>query len=64
VTREAYAARAGRIDIMVAMNAETYSKDVREVASGGFLIFDSTWPRSALLQRGDITVIGVPLARW
>ena len=55
VTREAYAARAGRIDIMVAMNAETYSKDVREVASGGFLIFDSTWPRSALLQRGDIT---------
>jgi 2-oxoglutarate ferredoxin oxidoreductase subunit alpha len=63
VTREAYAARAGRIDIMVAMNAETYSKDVREVASGGFLIFDSTWPRSALLQRGDITVIGVPLAQ-
>jgi 2-oxoglutarate ferredoxin oxidoreductase subunit alpha len=63
VTREAYAARAGHVDIMVAMNAETYSKDVREVASGGYLIYDSTWPRSALLQRGDITVIGVPLAQ-
>jgi 2-oxoglutarate ferredoxin oxidoreductase subunit alpha len=63
VTREAYAARAGRIDIMVAMNAETYSKDVREVASGGYLLYDATWPRSALLQRGDITVIGVPLAQ-
>ena len=37
VTREAYAARAGRVDIMVAMNAETYQKDVREVASGGYL---------------------------
>ena len=48
---------------MVAMNAETYQKDVREVASGGYLIYDSTWPRSALLQRGDITVIGVPLAQ-
>ena len=63
VTREGYAARAGRVDIMVAMNAETYSKDVREVASGGYLIYDATWPRSALLQRGDITVIGVPLAQ-
>jgi len=63
LTREGYAARAGHVDIMVAMNAETYSKDVREVQDGGYLIYDSTWPRSALLQRADITVIGVPLAR-
>ena len=63
VTRDGYAARAGRVDIMVAMNAETYSKDVREVASGGYLLYDATWPRSSLLQRGDITVIGVPLAQ-
>src|ERR1700678_3599685 len=63
VTRDGYAARAGHVDIMVAMNAETYSKDVREVASGGYLLYDATWPRSALLQRGDITVIGVPLAQ-
>ena len=46
VTRDAYAARAGRVDIMVAMNAETYQRDVREVASGGYLIYDATWPRS------------------
>ncbi len=63
VTRKGYAARAGHVDIMVAMNAETYSRDVREVASGGYLIYDSTWPRSALLQRSDITVLGVPLSR-
>jgi 2-oxoglutarate ferredoxin oxidoreductase subunit alpha len=63
VTRDAYAARAGHVDIMVAMNAETFAKDVREVASGGYLIYDSTWPRSTLLQRPDITVIGVPLAK-
>jgi 2-oxoglutarate ferredoxin oxidoreductase subunit alpha len=63
VTRDGYAARASRVDIMVAMNAETYSKDVRELSSGGYLIYDSTWPRSSLLQRGDITVIGVPLAK-
>lgn len=63
VTRDAYAARAGHVDIMVAMNAETYSKDVREVVSGGYLLYDSTWPRSTLLQRSDINVLGVPLAR-
>src|ERR1700723_80977 len=63
VTRDAYAARASQVDIMVAMNAETYSRDVRELGSGGYLIYDSTWPRSSLLQRGDITVIEVPLAK-
>src|SRR5271165_2774196 len=63
VTRDGYAARASRVDIMVAMNAEAYQRDVREVASGGYVIYDSTWPRSALLQRGDLNVIGVPLAK-
>ena len=63
VTREGWRARSGRIDIMVAMNAETYSRDVREVTPGGCLIFDSTWPRSSLLARDDIRTIGVPFAQ-
>jgi 2-oxoglutarate ferredoxin oxidoreductase subunit alpha len=63
VSRDGYVARSGKVDIMVAMNAETYAKDIKEVASGGYLIYDSTWPRPALLARDDITVIGVPLAR-
>jgi len=33
------------------------------VSAGGYLIYDSTWPRSALLKRDDITIIGVPLAK-
>lgn len=63
VTREGYVARSGRIDIMVAMNAETYARDVREVDAGGYLIYDSSWPRPTLLKRDDITILGVPLAR-
>src|SRR3569832_181070 len=63
VTKDGYVARSGKIDIMAAMNAETYARDVREVASGGFLLYDSTWPRPALLARDDITVLGVPLAK-
>ena len=63
VTRDGYVARSGSVDIMVAMNAETYARDVREVAPGGYLVYDSTWPRPALLKREDIGVLGVPLAR-
>src|SRR5690349_16547129 len=63
VTKDGYVARSGKIDIMAAMNAETYARDVREVASGGYLIYDSTWPRPALLARDDINVLGVPLAK-
>jgi 2-oxoglutarate ferredoxin oxidoreductase subunit alpha len=63
VTRDGYRARASQIDIMVALNAETYIRDLQDVASGGYFIYDSTWPRPALLRREDVTVIGVPLAR-
>jgi 2-oxoglutarate ferredoxin oxidoreductase subunit alpha len=63
VSRDGYGARSGRVDLMLAMNIETYGRDVREVAPGGFLVYDSTWPRSSLLGREDVTVLGVPLAR-
>ena len=63
VTRDGHRARAGHTDIMIALNAETYARDLAELASGGYFIYDSTWPRAALLKRDDVTVIGVPLAR-
>ena len=63
VTKDGYRARADRVDIMVAMNAQTYARDMAEVVSGGWLLYDSTWPRSRLLDREDITVLGVPLSR-
>ena len=63
VTRDGYRGRAGQVDIMVALNPETYARDLQEVVSGGYFLYDSTWPRPALLQRDDITVLGVPLAR-
>jgi 2-oxoglutarate ferredoxin oxidoreductase subunit alpha len=63
VTKDGYVARSGRVDLMVAMNGETYQKDVREVSPGGYLVYDSTWPRSAVLAREDITILGVPFAK-
>ncbi len=58
-----YMSYLNRVDVMVAMNAQTYQKDLDEVSPGGFLIYDSTWPRERTLQRDDITVLGVPLAK-
>jgi 2-oxoglutarate/2-oxoacid ferredoxin oxidoreductase subunit alpha len=63
VSAEGHLARSGRVDVMVAMNAETYRKDHAEVATGGYLIYDSTWPRSQLFNRADIHILGVPLSR-
>ncbi len=63
VTRQGYISRAGKTDLMVAMNAQSYESDLDSVSPGGFLIYDSTWPRSHLLHRSDITILGVPLAR-
>ncbi len=62
VSHQGYMSRSGRVDVMVAMNAQTYEKDLMEVSPGGFLIYDSTWPRGEMSQRDDITVLGVPLA--
>lgn len=58
-----YLARSGSVDIAVAMNAETYQRDLRELTSGGYLLYDSTWPRREVLRREDVHILGVPLAR-
>ena len=63
VTGDGYSSRADRVDVMVAMNAQTYARDMADVVPGGWLIYDSTWPRSGLLNREDITIIGIPLSR-
>ena len=61
--REGYMSASDQLDVMVAMNVQTYQKDLEEVSPGGFLIYDSTWPRESTLHRDDITVLGVPLSR-
>ncbi len=62
VSNEGYLAPSGSIDIMVAMNAQTYREDLASVAPGGYLIYDSSRPREDLMTRDDVTVLGAPLA--
>jgi 2-oxoglutarate ferredoxin oxidoreductase subunit alpha len=51
----------GGTDLMVAMNPQTWDKDVASLEPGGYLLYDSTKPMPAAKFREDITVIGVPL---
>ena len=54
-------ARKEKVDVMVAMNAQTYASDIDEVASGGTFIYDNSIQRK--FDRDDIRVIGIPIAK-
>ncbi len=61
VSGQGYLARRDGIDLMVAMNAQTYEDDLNQVVSGGYLFYDSTLPRS--FERPDVTIIDMPIAK-
>ena len=50
VNKDGYTARALDYDLMVAMNSQTYARDVREVREGGYLLYDSSWPLDPTLH--------------
>jgi 2-oxoglutarate/2-oxoacid ferredoxin oxidoreductase subunit alpha len=51
----------GGVDLMVAMNPQTWDKDVASIEPGGYMFYDSTKPMPRSKFREDITVIGIPL---
>jgi 2-oxoglutarate ferredoxin oxidoreductase subunit alpha len=63
VNGDGHTARALDYDLMVAMNAQTYAHDIEEVRSGGFVLYDSSWPLDKSLYRDDINFLPVPFAR-
>ncbi|HEX4769791.1 MAG TPA: 2-oxoacid:acceptor oxidoreductase subunit alpha [Bryobacteraceae bacterium] len=63
VNKDGYTARALDYDLMVAMNAQTYARDIREVTSGGYLLYDSSWPLEPSLRRDDVHLLPIPLAQ-
>jgi len=61
VSEAGHIGRRGGVDLMVAMNPQTWDKDVAELEPGGYLFYDSTKPMPRAKFREDITVIGMPL---
>ena len=61
VCEQGYQGRRGGVDMMVAMNPQTWDADLAEIEPGGYLFYDSTRPIPASRFRADVHVIGVPL---
>src|SRR5512138_3001377 len=61
VSEDGHMGARGGVDLMVAMNPQTWDKDVAGIEPGGYLFYDSTKPMPPSRFRADITVIGVPL---
>ena len=61
VTEAGWLGRRGGVDLMVAMNPQTWDADIAEITPGGYLFYDCSKPLPKSKFRDDITVIGVPL---
>jgi 2-oxoglutarate/2-oxoacid ferredoxin oxidoreductase subunit alpha len=60
VSEAGWLGRRGGIDMMVAMNPQTWDVDVAEIEPGGYLFYDSTKALRKGEVRDDINVIGMP----
>jgi len=61
VSGKGWVGRRGGCDLMVAMNPQTWDKDVASLDAGGYLFYDSSKPMPESKFRADIHVIGMPL---
>ena len=61
VTENGWLGRRGGVDLMVAMNPQTWNADLKEIEPGGYLFYDNSKPLPASKFRDDITVLGLPL---
>ena len=61
ICEKGYHGRRGGVDMMVAMNPQTWDADIAEIEPGGYLFYDSTRPMPASKFREDVHTIGVPL---
>ncbi|MEY3954377.1 MAG: hypothetical protein RLZZ397_1257 [Pseudomonadota bacterium] len=61
VCEKGYHGRRGGVDMMVAMNPQTWDGDIKEIEPGGYLFYDSTRPIDVSKIRNDIRVMGIPL---
>ncbi len=61
VSEAGHLGRRGGVDLMVAMNPQTWDADVASIEPGGYLFYDSTKPLPPEKFRSDITILGLPL---
>ncbi|MBK8132509.1 MAG: 2-oxoacid:acceptor oxidoreductase subunit alpha [Gammaproteobacteria bacterium] len=61
INDQGYTGRRGGVDAVVCMNPQSMAKDIRDLESGGYCIYDNTKPLDLRMMRDDIHFIGLPL---
>lgn len=61
VSEKGYLGRRGGIDFMVCVNPQSMARDIREVETGGYFLYDSSKPLDIRLVRNDVNIVGIPL---
>ena len=61
VNETGYQGRRGGVDLMVAMNPQTWDNDLKEIEPGGYIFYDNSKPLPRSKFRQDVNVIGIPL---
>lgn len=61
VTADGWRGRRGGVDFVVAVNPQTFDKDVAGLEPGGYVLYDSTKPLALERFRDDLTLLPVPL---
>ncbi len=61
VSGKGWLGRRGGVDLMVAMNPQTWDKDIASIDQGGYLFYDSSRPIPLSKFRDDITILRMPL---
>ena len=63
VSERGYFGRREGVDIMVAMNAETFAEDIAALVPGGYVVYDNSKELDPRLRRSDIHRVGVPISQ-
>ncbi len=63
VCEQGWLGRRGGVDLMVAMNPQTWDRDIAEIEPGGYVLYDDSKSMPASMFRDDVYAVGVPLTQ-
>ncbi len=61
ISEKGYLGRREEIDLLVGVNPQSMTKDIAELRSGGYFVYDNTRPLPPSMMREDIHFIGIPM---
>src|SRR5688572_3772709 len=61
VNGDGYIGRREGINLMVSVNPQSQDQDLKNTMSGGYFMYDSTWPLPKEKKRDDLQYLEIPL---